>query len=151
MWSQRQATNLMKRWKESHPCADCHFYFHYFQMEFDHNPSLGKVVNLGTDGKKLSEIELRREMAKCTAVCSNCHKMRTWHRLCGLRLGAPPSQSRGRHLSPGASLTPWTRVDTPAKTERVQGRSSDFATGPLQPRQDSRVLTMPGIPDRPSY
>src|SRR5208282_4446094 len=147
VWSQRQATLLMQRWKESHPCADCHLFYRYYQMEFDHNPSLGKVVNLGTEGKTLSEIELRREMAKCETVCCNCHAVRTWHRLCGLRLGAAASRAQGRYLPPGASLTPWAGVDTSAKTERVQGGRPDSEKRSVLSWPNLRILSRSGLPN----
>src|SRR4029077_1577764 len=124
LWSQRKAVALMQSWKESKPCADCHFYYRYFQLEFDHDPTLGKTYDLGKIGKRLDESALRREMARCQVTCRNCHALRTWSRLCGSRLGASLPQPRGRHLPPGASLTPWSSTGETSKIERLsRGRA----------------------------
>lgn len=122
-WSLRKATQFMWRWKETHPCADCNLYYHYFQMEFDHEPKLGKKYNLGTKGKYLSESDLRAEIAKCRVVCCNCHAIRTWCRLRGLGLGDPRTPQTGRHLPPGASLTPWPETGEGFKSTRLPGGS----------------------------
>src|ERR1022692_1937357 len=115
-WSRRKANLLMRQWKESHPCADCHLFYRYFQLEFDHDPRFIKVCDLGKVGKKLDEATLRREMAKCQVVCRNCHAARTWSRMCGPGLCASPPQPIGRHLPPGASLTPWTQTRETSET-----------------------------------
>lgn len=85
-WTQKRAIELMQDWKQSHPCVDCSLragapaFWNYWQMQFDHEPGT-KTYNLGTEGKKLDESTLRREMAKCDVVCANCHADRTYHRL----------------------------------------------------------------------
>lgn len=120
----------MQSWKESKPCADCHFFYRYFQMEFDHEPIRGvKSFNLGTQGKFLDEITLRREMAKCQVVCCNDHAFRTWHRLCGLGLSTALPRKRLGQLPAGASLTPWTNVDTATGREGLSGRSPHGQNG----------------------
>lgn len=74
----------MQEWKHSHPCVDCTerlgkpVFWNYWQMQFDH--VAGKRHNLGTEGKKLDEETLRREMARCDVVCCNCHADRTYQR-----------------------------------------------------------------------
>lgn len=139
LWSQRQATKLMQDWKEAHPCADCHWFYRYCQMEFDHDPSLGKGFNLGTEGKRLDEVTLRREMAKCQTVCCNCHALRTWNRLRGPRLGSALPRSQGRHLPPGASLTPWTRTDETIEVKGLSCGSVDRESGALRTRANPRT------------
>ena len=77
-WTQAAAIKLMQDWKDKTPCFDCGGNFRYYQKDFDH---LGaKVYNLGTQGKKLNEVTLRIEMAKCDVVCANCHRARTYLR-----------------------------------------------------------------------
>lgn len=77
-WRQREAVALMKSWKDNRPCYDCGVPYRYWVLEFDHVGR--KTVNLGTEGKKLSEQELRYEMAQCDVICANCHKERTHQR-----------------------------------------------------------------------
>jgi len=69
----------MQQYKDVTPCADCGGHYRYYQKEFDHPPGT-KVYNLGTHGRKLTEIMLRIEMAKCDVVCKNCHAERTHKR-----------------------------------------------------------------------
>lgn len=65
--------------KENTPCADCHKYFPYYVMDFDHIENkmtiVSKVINSGSWTKTKAEI------AKCEIVCANCHRMRTYRRL----------------------------------------------------------------------
>lgn len=70
----------MQSWKAQHPCFDCGVFYPYWVMEFDHVPGT-KRFNLGTEGKRLDEETLRREMAMCDVVCCNCHAERTYRRL----------------------------------------------------------------------
>lgn len=114
-------------------------------MEFDH--IRGKAFNIGTEGKKLDEITLRREMAKCEVVCCNDHAFRTWHRMRGLGLDSTASRNRLAHLPPGASLTPWKKLDTPAKVEGIPRDRTDFTNRPVQSRHDSREVAGRRIPD----
>lgn len=71
-----QARELIREAK-SVPCADCGVEYPYYVMDFDH---LGdKEFNLGKyDGKSIPQI--KREIAKCEVVCSNCHRLRTYNR-----------------------------------------------------------------------
>jgi hypothetical protein len=65
------------------PCQDCGGEFHPWVMEFDHRDGTAKIAAVGdlishgcTDEKLLNEI------SKCDVVCANCHRLRTYNRLC---------------------------------------------------------------------
>lgn len=65
---------------KSHPCLDCGQTFHQCQMDFDHvegtkDGAVGWMAN-----RPVSVKRLLAEIAKCEAVCSNCHRLRTWNR-----------------------------------------------------------------------
>jgi len=60
-------------------CTDCKGTFHPCQLDFDH---LGdKSFVIGDKKYQVGEAKLRAEIAKCEIVCSNCHRLRTFHRL----------------------------------------------------------------------
>ena len=66
--------------KDNKPCTDCGISYRYWQMDFDHLEN--KEFNIGTErGKKLDRI--KKEIAKCELVCSNCHRTRTHERTFG--------------------------------------------------------------------
>jgi len=64
------------------PCTDCGIKYPYYVMEFDHlDPSkkeygVAKLVSCG------SWTKVKREIAKCEVVCSNCHRIRTYGSPC---------------------------------------------------------------------
>lgn len=87
----RDIINAAKR----QPCADCRRSFSYYVMDLDHvrgdkvcNVSL--MVSMG-----FSDEEIETEIAKCDAVCSNCHRERTYQR----KLAASSSAPSGRPYS----------------------------------------------------
>lgn len=61
------------------PCMDCEREFHSCQMDFDHREGEDKKYNV-SDMKGMSLLEVKKEIAKCDVVCSNCHRMRTFLR-----------------------------------------------------------------------
>jgi hypothetical protein len=61
------------------PCADCGGHFPTFVMDFDHVRDKLSVVS--TLVYSASTERLIAEATKCDVVCSNCHRMRTQHRL----------------------------------------------------------------------
>lgn len=65
--------------KKNTPCHDCGQKFHPFIMEFDHFDPANKLFSIGKSGR-VSDKQLREEMAKCNLVCANCHKLRTFRR-----------------------------------------------------------------------
>lgn len=138
-WSTRKALKLIIEWKESGPCIDCKFYYRFFQIEADHVPERGKKLHvLGSrQARKLSEVELRTELAKCDRTCRNCHSYRTyWSRLRRSRLSAAPPQLGGRNLPPGASLVPWTKTNAPAQAQGIPRGRANITPGQVQTRHD---------------
>ena len=69
---------------KSQPCTDCKVSYHPVVMDFDHlsEDKSGNVSRMVLSGYTLDTI--KREIAKCELVCSNCHRMRTM-----LRRGKP--------------------------------------------------------------
>ena len=73
---------FVREYKETHPCTDCTKMFPWYVMEFDHvhgrtqkgDVTIARVVCTGSIER------VKREMAKCQLVCSNCHKVRTHER-----------------------------------------------------------------------
>jgi len=62
------------------PCADCGQKFHHCAMDFDH--VRGQKVESVSYLKKYHSIsKIKKEIAKCEVVCSNCHRIRTYNRL----------------------------------------------------------------------
>ena len=88
MWTTRKAEQLIRDWKSTHPCVDCSeresrpVFWPYYVMEFDHTVPAEKRYTLGKNRlvRGLSEQELRREMAMCDLLCSNCHREREHRR-----------------------------------------------------------------------
>lgn len=64
---------------KSKPCMDCGEIFIPFVMDLDHvrGRKLFGLAALGTRSKT----SIKKEIAKCDAVCSNCHRVRTWNRM----------------------------------------------------------------------
>ncbi len=78
--SHREEMARVVREAKSQPCADCKNQFPYYVMDLDHVRGVkrGNVSTLVGWGGSMSE--LLEEIAKCEAVCSNCHRVRTHHR-----------------------------------------------------------------------
>lgn len=68
---------------KSVPCADCGIQYPYYVMDLDHRPDEHKVLDVSAMVRMLgvSEADLRAEIAKCDAVCANCHRVRTFERM----------------------------------------------------------------------
>lgn len=72
---------LVHELKSKTPCADCGQIYPACCMDFDHLPGHQKVGGVAEMlWKRISEKELREEIAKCELVCANCHRIRTHHR-----------------------------------------------------------------------
>ena len=70
----------IKTYKASNPCADCDKYFPSCVMDFDHLRD--KAFLISKAHRIISSIvSLKKEMAKCELVCSNCHRLRSQTRL----------------------------------------------------------------------
>jgi hypothetical protein len=68
---------------KSVPCTDCGGIFPLFCMDLDHVPERGpKLFRLNQCGSRKPEAVLA-EIAKCDAVCANCHRTRTRNRAKG--------------------------------------------------------------------
>lgn len=63
--------------KENSPCSDCHKYYPYWIMEFDHLRDKWKSIR---DLYSYGLAMLKEEIAKCELVCANCHADRTYKR-----------------------------------------------------------------------
>jgi transposase len=74
-----QITKLLQEVKQNTPCYDCKENYPYWIMEFDH---LGdKSFTIAHYRSHTSDLEkVKKEIAKCDVVCSNCHKNRTYLR-----------------------------------------------------------------------
>lgn len=64
---------------KSGPCADCGIQYPYYVMDFDHRQGEDKVINLA-NASRMTRSKILEEIAKCDAVCSNCHRERTHKR-----------------------------------------------------------------------
>jgi len=71
--------NYVQELKSSTPCVDCGIKYPYYVMDFDHlEDKVGGISHL----IKFNNIsQLKKEIAKCEVVCSNCHRIRTHQRL----------------------------------------------------------------------
>ena len=66
---------------KNRPCMDCGLTYHPFVMDLDHRPGENKVDCVSNLTHYHASIEIiRREIAKCDVVCSNCHRLRTLKR-----------------------------------------------------------------------
>ena len=62
------------------PCRDCGVKYPSYVMDLDHVRGV-KVADISQMIQKHCTLQtLQRELAKCEAVCSNCHRERTWGR-----------------------------------------------------------------------
>jgi hypothetical protein len=71
-------SNATKSWINAHkigPCLDCGKLYPPLCMDLDHvrGIKVRKLASLGTASKRV----LEDEIAKCEAVCANCHQVRT--------------------------------------------------------------------------
>lgn len=75
-----EAKTFVRKQKESEPCSDCHIYYPYYVMDFDHVRGRKRwdVSEMTSKGKSLGAIE--KEIRKCDLVCANCHRIRTYTR-----------------------------------------------------------------------
>jgi len=65
------------------PCLDCGKKYPAWVMDFDHRNGQEKVASVSfLTFRKLANFDkIRKEIAKCDLVCSNCHRERTYKRL----------------------------------------------------------------------
>lgn len=85
----QQRLDLVLRAK-SEPCSDCKLSYPHWVMQLDHLPGTVKLFPVGGNKTSKSLNALRAEIAKCEAVCANCHANRTFCRQKQIPLAAPP-------------------------------------------------------------
>jgi hypothetical protein len=77
-WRIRQArTKALMLAAKNRPCMDCGIRYNPWVMDFDHRDRSTKyaiVSELALTGRLVA---MRKEIAKCDVVCSNCHRERT--------------------------------------------------------------------------
>ena len=67
--------------KELNPCKDCGIRYPYYVMDFDHLEKYDKMNDINFLSSTGRIGALKKEIAKCEIVCSNCHRIRTFKRL----------------------------------------------------------------------
>ena len=67
--------------KENTPYSDCHKVYPYYVMDFDHLDGHIKDGMVSFFAKTGRIEAMKKEIAKCEVVCSNCHRIRTHNRL----------------------------------------------------------------------
>lgn len=66
---------------KNRPCADCRKSWPSFVMDLDHLDPKTKIFSIGAYMSRGIGIDaLLAEIAKCEAVCANCHRIRTHSR-----------------------------------------------------------------------
>lgn len=68
------------------PCTDCGVKYPPFVMDFDHLPQFDKSFNVAQVTHVHSLPMILEEIKKCEVVCSNCHRIRTYHRALAVAL-----------------------------------------------------------------
>jgi hypothetical protein len=74
-----QIRRVFARQMKSRPCADCGIQYPYYVMDFDHRREEIKKCAV-SQTERLSIEAIKKEIAKCDVVCSNCHRERTYQR-----------------------------------------------------------------------
>lgn len=67
------------------PCMDCGVTYPWYVMDFDHRDGESKTDIVSRIANVGAAKRLREEIAKCDLVCANCHRVRTFTRIAGLR------------------------------------------------------------------
>lgn len=65
------------RAEKDRPCADCGIKYPHYVMDFDHLDPKQKEFGVASMINCGSLDLIRKEIAKCEVVCSNCHRERT--------------------------------------------------------------------------
>jgi hypothetical protein len=81
----KRATINLHEWLDNcvknKPCVDCGGRFNPWQMDFDHRDGILKEAGICELVNKAKPMEMiKKEIAKCDLVCSNCHRERTYRR-----------------------------------------------------------------------
>lgn len=62
---------------KAQPCADCGVRYPSYVMDLDHRDRSSKTRHVSAIVTSGSYQAVKDEIAKCDAVCSNCHRIRT--------------------------------------------------------------------------
>lgn len=73
----REASRAAIREAKSAPCADCGVTYPYYVMDLDHRAGETKSHVVNKMPGRFSTTTILAEIAKCDAVCANCHRIRT--------------------------------------------------------------------------
>ncbi len=76
---QRVIKDFIIKSKDNKPCMDCRVPYPHFVLDYDHVRGT-KINKLSRLMDKVCLDAIRKEIAKCDLVCSNCHRIRTWKR-----------------------------------------------------------------------
>lgn len=70
---------IVNRWKEMKGCSACGFKGHHFQLDLDHtDPSTKYGQNHRAYEPNWKKVRIKQELAKCTILCANCHRAKTF-------------------------------------------------------------------------
>ena len=106
------------------PCADCGLSFPPEAMDYDHVPGRGdKLFRMSNVPRCADPVMVKREMAKCDVVCSNCHRVRTSSRKGTRRPGDPLDRLR-RRISKYDNLSGWMVADRIKRREAEREKKS---------------------------
>lgn len=61
------------------PCMDCGVKYPPYVMDFDHREN--KLFDISKMFSNVGLQKILEEIKKCDAVCSNCHRIRTFNRM----------------------------------------------------------------------
>lgn len=88
----RERNAHIAREAKAKPCTDCGIQYPYYVMQFDHLGDADKDRHVAAMvWRPVSVSKLEAEIAKCQAVCANCHAERTHKR----RLAAGITEDEG--------------------------------------------------------
>ena len=79
MSRKRDEMRLIVRTAKDNPCVDCGKRYPHYVMDFHHEGDEKKVATISKMVRQPSKyaIEmLKKEIEKCTLLCSNCHRLR---------------------------------------------------------------------------
>lgn len=79
----KELSSIVNTIKENTACNDCGKHYPYYVMDFDHLEGSEKLQIVSFLCKTGRIGAMKREIAKCEVVCSNCHRERTYERLQG--------------------------------------------------------------------
>lgn len=77
----RAKLTALIRQSKSVPCTDCGVSYPFYVMDLDHRPGAVKHFTMSEASYWNKPLEkVAAEIAKCDAVCANCHRSRTYLR-----------------------------------------------------------------------